>query len=84
MENLTNQQNTKVMSYGDWALTIFIAALPLIGLIMLLVWAFGSDTDIVKKNWAKGKLLLALIGFIIAFAFLFFFGGLAMLGALNN
>jgi len=84
MENLSTQENSKIMSYGDWALTIFISSLPLIGFIMLLVWAFGNERNIHKKNWAKGSLLIALIGLIIVFFFLFVFGGLAMLAALNE
>ena len=72
------------MSYKEWALTIFISSLPLIGFIMLLVWGFGSETNIHRKNWALGSLLLAVIGLIIAMLFLFVFGGIAMLGALAD
>ncbi len=84
MENLSTEPTSNVMSYKEWALTVFISTLPLIGFIMLLVWAFGDDANIHKKNWAKGSLLLALIGFIIVFFFLFVFGGLAMLASLSN
>jgi len=84
MENLSTEPTAKVMSYKEWALTIFISSLPLIGFIMLLIWAFGDEANIHKKNWAKGSLLLALIGLIIVFFFLFVFGGIAMLAALNN
>lgn len=68
----------------EWALTIFISSLPLIGLIMLLVWAFGDGSNIHKKNWAKGTLILWVIGFIIAFAFLFLFGGIAIMSQIFN
>jgi len=84
MENLSTDPTSNVMSYKEWALTVFISTLPLIGFIMLLVWAFGDDANIHKKNWAKGSLLLTLIGLIIVFFFLFVFGGLAMLASLSN
>lgn len=84
MENLSSPENSTTMSYKEWALTIFISSLPLIGFIMLLVWAFGDESNIHKKNWAKGSLLIALIVFIIVFFFLFLFGGFAMLATLNN
>ncbi len=84
MENLSTEPTSQIMSYKEWALTIFISSLPLIGFIMLLVWAFGDDANIHKKNWAKGSLLLALIALIMVFFFLFVFGGIAMLAALNN
>ncbi|OIQ41886.1 MAG: hypothetical protein BM563_00820 [Bacteroidetes bacterium MedPE-SWsnd-G1] len=82
MENLSHQE--KVMSFKEWALTIFIASLPLIGLIMVLVWAFDSNTNIHKKNWAKGNLLIMVLGFVLAFFFLFVFGGMALLAGLAN
>ena len=84
MENLSTEPTSQIMSYKEWALTIFISSLPLIGFIMLLVWAFGDEANIHKKNWAKGSLLLALIAFIMVFFFLFVFGGIAMLASLSN
>jgi len=84
METITPAVNDKVMSYKEWALTIFISSLPLIGIIMLLVWAFDSNTNIHKKNWAKGTLLIAVIAIIFAVLILFIFGGLAMLSSLNR
>ncbi len=83
MENLSQQQNANIMSYKDWAVTIFLASLPLIGFILVLIWAFDSNTSINKKNWAKGMLLLLVIYFIIAMVFLFVFGGLALLASLS-
>jgi len=84
MENLSTEPTSQIMSYKEWALTIFISSLHLIGFIVLLVWAFGDNANIHKKNWAKGSLLLALIALIMVFFFLFVFGGIAMLAALNN
>ncbi len=76
--------NNRTLDAKEWALTIFISSLPLIGLIMLLVWAFSEGSNIHKKNWAKGTLILWIIGFIIAFAFLFLFGGIAIMSQMFN
>jgi len=84
MDNLSAQQDSKIMSPKEWALTIFLASLPIIGFILVLVWAFDSSTDLQKKNWAKGTLLLMFIYFILAMLFLFMFGGFALLAGLNS
>ena len=81
MQTLDNNQ---ALEPKEWALTIFIASLPLIGIIMLLVWAFSEDANIHKKNWAKGTLIIWIIGFIIALTFLFLFGGIAILSQMFN
>ena len=76
---ILSSENNQVLSVKDWAITIFITGLPLIGLVMLFVWAFSDATNINKKNWAKGNLVIMLIFFLIAMSFLFLFGGLAIL-----
>ncbi len=83
METL-NTENSNVMNVKEWVLTIFISSIPLIGLIMLFVWAFSDDTNIHKKNWAKGNLILMVIGFLLVFSFLFLFGGIALLASIFN
>ena len=77
-------ENNRTLDIKEWALTIFIASLPLIGIIMLLIWAFSEDTNIHKKNWAKGNLILFVIGFLVVISFLFLFGGLAIIAGLFN
>lgn len=82
MENVSTHENAQVMSVKEWALTIFIASLPLIGFIMMLVWAFDSTTNVHKKNWAKGYLLIMILMIVLSMLFLFVFGGLAILAGL--
>ena len=73
-------EQTNHMSVGNWFWTIFIAGIPLVGLIMLFVWGFSSDTHMGKKNWAKAMLLFQLIALLFVFA-LFTLG---VFGALMN
>lgn len=58
------------ISIGDWMITLFLAAIPIIGFIMLLVWAFGDGSTPSKANWAKATLLWLVI--IAAFYTLMF------------
>ncbi len=76
-------ENAPVVTVGDWVLTYLIAAIPLIGLVMLFVWAFGNDTNPNKANWAKAALIWAAIaiGIYITFAVIF---GAALLAALGK
>jgi len=65
----------KQMSVGDWVITMIIASIPLIGIIMLFVWAFGSDTNLSKKNWAKAILIFFGIIIVIYILILLLFLG---------
>jgi len=76
-------ENVPVVSTSEWVLTYLIAAIPIVGLVMLFVWAFGSETNPNKANWAKAGLIWAaiIIGIYIVFAMVF---GAAILAALGN
>ncbi len=53
------------LSVKDWLVTLIIAAIPLVGIIMLFIWAFSSDGNIHKKNFSKALLLFTLIMIIL-------------------
>ena len=71
------------MSVSDWVLTIFLTSLPIIGIILLFVWAFGDNQKTDRANWSKATLIWFAIGIVFGFIFLVFFGGLALLSQLS-
>ncbi|HET8839331.1 MAG TPA: hypothetical protein VFM82_10105 [Flavobacteriaceae bacterium] len=77
--DLEYPENRKPLNFKEWALYIFLSGLPLIGLILLLVWAFNDSGNIHRKEWAKGMLLIYLILIIFWMLILFAFGGLAFM-----
>ena len=66
----TNSTSTTIPT-SEWVLTLFLSAIPIVNIVLLCVWAFGSKTAESKKNWAKATL----IWLIIALAASFIFGG---------
>jgi hypothetical protein len=52
------------LTIGDWVITRIILALPLVGLVMLFVWALSSDTHPSKKTYCQSTLVIA--GCVIA------------------
>lgn len=68
-----NQLPQKEMSVGDWILTLFLTALPIIGFILLLVWAFGDGTHRTKRNFSRAVLILILIWLVVYVVFIMVF-----------
>ncbi len=66
---MENQAQAPVMSTKDWMLTMLISIIPLAGFIMLFVWAFGSNENPNKSNWAKATLVWMAIITVLAFVF---------------
>jgi len=83
METQIENQNSQVMKVSDWFLTLFIAAIPLVGLIMLFVWAFGSSSNSAKTNWAKALLLWYAV-LLLLYLFIFLVFGATFLSGMNE
>lgn len=60
----------EVMSVTDWLITIFIYAIPIVGFVMLFVWAFGGGGNKNRANMAKALLIWIVI--LMAFATVMF------------
>jgi hypothetical protein len=63
------RQPAAPMSVTDWLITMLITFIPLVGFIMLFVWAFGSDTNPSKATWAKANLIFMVIAIGLAALF---------------
>ncbi len=57
-------------------------AIPIVGLIMMFMYAFGSDTNVNVKNFARYYLIVYLISIVLV---VIFYGSLfALMGALRT
>ncbi len=82
METVETINNERI-SVGDWLITIIITAIPLVGIIMLFVWAFSSNTNPSKSNWAKATLIMIAIAIVLSIIFMAIFGA-AFLGMMDQ
>jgi len=83
-ESTTLPANQQPLTYKQWALNIFLAGLPLIGIILLLVWGLGNDGNIHRKSWAKGMLLIYAIVIVLRVLFFIRFGSIFAMAAASG
>ncbi|MGA9779140.1 MAG: hypothetical protein ACLPRE_12850 [Limisphaerales bacterium] len=57
---MNNQEERNYISVGSWMGMMFVTAIPLIGLIMILVWAFSGENES-RKNYFRAILAWILI-----------------------
>jgi len=74
-------QNTSYtpMTIGEWIITFIITYIPLVGIIMLFVRAFGGNAHPSKKTWAQATLIIFAV--MIVLSILFFGIIVSLLGA---
>jgi len=57
------------LSVGQYILTFIILAIPIVGIIMIFVWAFGSSANLNKRNFARAILIMWIIGIVLGIFF---------------
>jgi uncharacterized membrane-anchored protein len=75
METIENS-NQKPMSVKDWLITLLLMAIPVVGIVLLFVYAFGNNENINKQNWAKAQLIMLAIVLILVIFLLVLFGSI--------
>jgi chromate transport protein ChrA len=72
MEEFENQ-HPKPLSVKDWLVTLLLMAIPVVGIVLLFVYAFGSNENPNRQNWAKAQLIMmAIIFALVIFMFIVF------------
>ncbi|BDA64119.1 hypothetical protein MANAM107_09530 [Actinomyces capricornis] len=62
-------------SLGSWLLATFLSALPVVGIIYLLVVGFTSSGSPARRTWARAMLLWAVVGTILGIVATIVLGG---------
>ena len=55
------------MSLADWIITYILTAIPVIGIILVFVWAFSGTTQPSKKTWAQATLIIMIVSIFLWF-----------------
>lgn len=62
-------------SIGAWMLALLLTGIPVVGLIYILVVAFGASTSLARKNWARAMLAWRIIIIVLFLIVLIATGG---------
>ena len=71
-------------SVGSWMRALFVAGIPLVGFIYLLVLALGSGGSPSKRNFARALFIWQIIGIVATILMFVLFGGAIMAGLQNS
>ena len=64
------QAEAATLTVGEWMLTIFVLAIPLVNLVMYCAWAFSSTGNDDRKNYCRAMICWSLIGMFVWGGFL--------------
>lgn len=64
------------VTFADWMLSMLIMCIPCVNIIMMFVWAFGSNTKKSKSNYFKAVLIWMLIAIVLTIVMAGAFGAI--------
>lgn len=78
---MKEQEDRNYISVGSWMGMLFVTGIPIIGLLMILIWAFAGENES-RKNYYRAilswLLILVLLGVVTAVVLMRFGGGPAI------
>ena len=60
-------EDTSPLKVSDFFVMLLVACIPLVNIILLLIWAFSSGTNVNRKNFCRAYLIMMVIMWVIAF-----------------
>ena len=61
--------SSEPLGVGGFLITMLVFAIPIVGIVMMFIWAFGSGGNINRRNYARATLIVALIGIVLSILF---------------
>lgn len=81
-DNYVQNNNNNDVTVGEWIIATIVMMIPLVNIVMMFVWAFGSNTKPSKANYFKAALIMTAISLALTFAIALVFGA-AIFGSLS-
>ncbi|GAA0085327.1 hypothetical protein ACH36K_09005 [Clostridium sp. MB05] len=86
--NLTNNTNNDInydkysqpMTLKDWIITLLLMLIPIANIVLMFVWAFGSNVNKSKKTYFQATLIMIAIGIV----FWIIFGSIIIAAILSS
>ena len=60
-------EDTSPLKVSDFFVMLLVACIPLVNIILLLIWAFSSGTNVNRKNFCRAYLIMMVIMWVISF-----------------
>ena len=80
LQNNAISKTVSEMSVGEWLISMLIMIIPIVNIVMLFIWGFGSPDP--RRNYARASLIwmaicigLAVLFYGVMFALFFSVGG---------
>jgi len=75
----SGQPGSEPLRVGQYIGMLLLMCVPILGVILLFMWGFGSSVNLNKKNYARAMLIVSAIGIVLSIVF-----GAALIGIMGE
>ncbi|WP_243156485.1 hypothetical protein [Clostridium sp. C8-1-8] len=68
-------KNSQPMTLGNWVVTMILLAIPIVNLVLLFVWGFGTNVNKSKKTYCQATLIFSAIIIVLTIVVSLAFAG---------
>jgi len=65
-QQYNNMRQWPPMTVGDWVITWLLLLIPIANIVLVFMWAFGSDVNPSKKTYFQAYLILIAIAIVLS------------------
>lgn len=62
-------EDSSPLSMGQYLGAMLLGIIPLVGIVLYIMWSFGGNVNINKKNWARATLIFGAIFVVVMIIF---------------
>lgn len=63
---IRSQEEPELITTKDYILMMILLAIPIVGIVFMFIWGFGSETAINRKNYARAILIMMAISIVLS------------------
>lgn len=68
--------DTEPITVGGYLIMFLVMCIPVVNLVILLLWAFGKNGNVNRRNFSRAALIYIAIGIALTVGFVLFFVGI--------
>ncbi|MGL5084257.1 MAG: hypothetical protein ACRC68_00805 [Clostridium sp.] len=68
-EDFNYDLDSQHMTLGNWLITMLLLIIPIVNIVLMFVWAFGSNVNKSKKTFCQAQLIIT--GILIVLMIIF-------------
>lgn len=70
------QLDTEPIGMGSYLIMFLVLCIPVVNLVVLLLWAFGKNGNVNRRNFSRAALIYLAIGIVLSIGAVLFFIGI--------